>query len=485
MTGTCAAPGAVLTLSEPARSELGQAAPMSEAAPEHGSDWWPLSKVWARQGRHPADAAVVVKPGDAKAVAAVLDICSRHGVPVTPAGARSGVCGGAIPVAGGVALDLTGLDRIVELDETSLTVTVEAGVMGGTLEAWLLERGCSTGHFPQSIDISTVGGWLACRSAGQWSTRYGKVEDMVRGLEVAMADGSLIRLAPQPARSTGPDLLRLFCGSEGTLGVITQATLLVHPSPTHTRHAAFSFSSFTEGLEAIRRVMRRGARPPVIRLYDEPETARQFSSFLQGGCLLLTLTEGEAGLVDWESQVMAEECGTGADEGAVTAWLDHRNDVSQLDAAIDRGFVVDTCEVAGCWSNLASIYEAGIAALEAVEGTVAASAHCSHAYPDGACLYFTLVGHVGDDPAAKDAWYVRAWQSLLEAVTGAGAALSHHHGVGLLRASFMSSELGPALAVLQSVKDALDPKGVMNPGKLGLADRLGVGAPAWPPAEET
>src|SRR5439155_25709571 len=195
-----------LHLAGDARAAIEAVVPSSEPTPADGTDWWPIAKVWARQGRVPAAAAAVARPVDTAQVAALLAVCARERVPVTPAGARSGVCGGAVPVAGGVVLDLTGLDAIVGLDEESSLVTAKAGVMGGVLEAWLSERGYSTGHFPQSIDISTVGGWVACRSAGQWSTRYGKVEDMVRGLEVVLADGSVVRIAAQPARSTGPDV---------------------------------------------------------------------------------------------------------------------------------------------------------------------------------------------------------------------------------------------------------------------------------------
>jgi len=480
VTAVCSAPGAVLHLSEDARAAIEAVVPLSEPTPADGTDWWPIAKVWARQGRVPAAAAAVARPVDTTQVAALLAVCARERVPVTPAGARSGVCGGAVPVAGGVVLDLTGLDAIVGLDEESSLVTAQAGVMGGVLEAWLSQRGYSTGHFPQSIDISTVGGWVACRSAGQWSTRYGKVEDMVRGLEVVLADGSVVRIAAQPARSTGPDVLRLFCGSEGTLGVITEVTLTVHPVPPAQRLASYRFDDFTTGLRALRAVARRGARPPVLRLYDERETNRQYADHVSGGCILLTLTEGETGLVEWEATVLDEECGSALGTAAVEAWMHHRNDVSALDTALDRGFVVDTCEVAAPWARVEAVYDAGIAALRNVAGTVSASGHCSHVYGDGACLYFTLAGHVGDDAVAKDRWYADAWGTLLDAVGGAGATVSHHHGIGLLRAAAVPRELGSAAAVVQALKDALDPVGILNPGKMGLADRLGVGAPAWP-----
>ncbi|HVM05287.1 MAG TPA: FAD-binding oxidoreductase [Acidimicrobiales bacterium] len=445
---------------------------------EQARDWWPITLRWARDGDVPALPAAVARPQSAAQVAAVLAVCNQAGVPVTPAGGRSGVCGGAVPVHGGVSLDLKGLSGVVGVDDESLLVTVGAGTNGAALEDELrAAHGLTVGHRPQSIAISTVGGWLACRSAGQYSTRYGKIEDMAVDLEVALADGRVVRTgAPGPRSATGPDLTQLFVGSEGTLGVITEAVLRAAPVPPAERRAAFGFATFESGLDACRRVLRRGATPAVIRLYDEVESARSMG--VDGRCVLLVLDEAEPRLADAVLHVVGEECGAAErlDDALVDRWLDLRDDVSALDGLLAAGMVVDTCEVAGPWSALGGMYRAGRSALEAVPGTMAASAHQSHAYRDGACLYFTFAGR--RDDGTGDDYYREAWDAVTEAVGGAGGSLSHHHGVGLNRARFLPAARGGGWAVLLALKEALDPNGILNPGKLGLPSPWG--APPWP-----
>jgi alkyldihydroxyacetonephosphate synthase len=212
-------------------------------------------------------------------VAAVLRICNEAGVPVTPAAGRSGVCGASVPVHGGVALDLTGMEGITDVDDTSLLVEVLPGTFGDVFEDELrAAHGLTAGHWPQSMALSTVGGWLACRGAGQLSTRYGKIEDIVAGLEVVLADGTVVRTGGFPRAAAGPDLTQLFVGSEGTLGVITSARLRAHPVPPAERRAAFAFPAFAEGNDACRRILRRGATPAVLRLYDATEANRSYGT---------------------------------------------------------------------------------------------------------------------------------------------------------------------------------------------------------------
>jgi alkyldihydroxyacetonephosphate synthase len=386
---------------------------------------------------------------------------------------RSGVCGASIPAFGGVALDLCGMAGLLDVDDTSLVADVAPGTFGDDLEAGLRTgHGLTLGHWPQSMALSTVGGWLACRSAGQYSTRYGKIEDMVVGLEVALADGRLVPTGGTgPRAASGPDLTQLFVGSEGTLGVVTRARLRVHPVPAFEARAAYGFGDFAAGLHACRRVLRRGATPAVLRLYDATESARAFGT--EGRHVLVVLDEGDRRLVEVGMAVVDEECGEAGvlDEALVATWLEHRNDVSALEAVSRRGIVVDTAEVAGRWAALGAVYTETLAALAAVDGTLVASAHQSHAYTDGACLYFTFAGR---PPAAeRDAFYVAAWDAATNAVLARGGALSHHHGIGLNRARFVRQALGPAFDVLVSLKTALDPNGILNPGKLGLPDPFG------------
>jgi len=424
---------------------------------------------WAMAASVARTPEAVASPATAEEVAGVLGVCSDRRVPVTPAGARSGVCGGAVPVHGGVVLDLRGLAGVRSVDDTSLVADIGAGTMGDALEAELrADHGLTLGHRPQSVAISTVGGWLACRSAGQYSTRYGKIEDMVVGLDVALADGRRITTGGAPRAATGPDLTQLFVGSEGTLGVITSARLRLHPAPPAELRASYAFESFAAGVDACRRILRRGATPAVVRLYDEAESERTFDLPTN---VLVVLDEGDERLVEATMAIVAEECHEPRGVEPVDRWLAHRDDVYDTDALARQGIVGDTMEVAAPWSTVARLYDEVTAAVAAVAGTVWTSGHLSHAYGDGACVYITFAGTGAN-------WYVPAWDAAAGVVLAMGGALSHHHGIGLAKARFLAAALGPAHGVLVDLKRALDPSGILNPGKLGLPDPYG--APSWP-----
>jgi alkyldihydroxyacetonephosphate synthase len=449
----------------------------ASAVSEASRDWWPLAMVWALDSQVTSLASVIVRPHSTTEVADVLRACNEARVPVTAAAGRSGVCGASVPVFGGVLLDLTALTGIVGVDRQSMLVDVLPGTFGDVFEDELrAEHGITCGHWPQSMALSTVGGWLACRGAGQLSTRYGKIEDIVAGLDVVLADGTEITTGGAPRAAVGPDLTQLFVGSEGTLGVIVGSRLRAHPLPPAEIRAAFAFGSFTDGLDAMRRIVQRGARPAVLRLYDAIEADRGYQT--GDANVLLALDEGDAHVVEATRRIVDEECASAdaIDVGLVERWMQHRNDVSALEALISRGFVVDTMEVAASWRALPAVYERATAAIRAVEHTNVASAHQSHSYPDGACLYFTFAGKPPE--ADRERYYRAAWDAGQRAVLDAGGALSHHHGIGLNRSRFVADALGAGFGVLQSVKDTLDPNGILNPGKLGLASPFGT--VAWP-----
>ncbi len=451
-----------------------EAAALAEAS----RDWWPLAMVWALDGQVAARAAAVARPRSVAEIAAVLRIANEARVPVTPAAGRSGVCGASVPIHGGIVLDLCAISGIVNVDHESMVLDVHAGTFGTPLEDELrASHGVTVGHWPQSMDLSTVGGWLACRGAGQHSTRYGKIEDIVVGLDVVLADGRTITTGGAPRAAVGPDLTQLFVGSEGTLGVITSARLKLHPTPEASRAVAYGFPSFREGLDACRRLMHRGATPAVLRLYDAIEGERNFQTGEHHP--LLVLDEGDPTIIDAVMTVVAEECASAAplDATLVDRWLEHRNDVSALEALISKGYVVDTMEIAARWRDLPAIYDAATSAIAGVEHTLVASAHQSHSYGDGACLYFTFAGQPPAD--GLDAYYQAAWDAGTHAVLSNGGVLSHHHGIGLNRARFVREALGDAFDVLVAVKHALDPNGILNPGKLGLPSPFGP-SPAWP-----
>jgi alkyldihydroxyacetonephosphate synthase len=446
------------------------------ARAEASRDWWPGAMSWATEGQVGGLAGVIARPASADEVAAVLAVCDEARIPVTTAAGRSGVCGASVPVHGGVVLDMTGLTGIVDVDATSLILDVLPGTFGDHLEASLrADHGVTLGHWPQSIALSTVGGWLACRSAGQLSTRYGKIEDMVLGLDVALADGRVVSTgaADAPRAAVGPDLNQLFVGSEGTLGVICGSRLRLHPAPVAERRGAWVTDSFEHGLDLLRRIVQRGATPAALRLYDPIEADRTYHTGEKA--LLLVVDEGDPLLVDATFAVVEDVLsGDGvepSDVAHVEHWVERRNDVAALEALISRGFTVDTMEVSGSWSVLPGVYRAAVDALMGVEGTIAASAHQSHSYTSGGCVYFTFAGQVDADH--RDDYYRALWDAGQRAVLANGGALSHHHGVGLNRGRFMAAALGDAFDVLVRAKQALDPNGILNPGKLGLPSPWG------------
>lgn len=448
------------------------------ATAEVSRDWWPLALHWALAGMVPQRAAVIARPTTTAEVAEVVALCNADGVPVTAAGGRSGVLAASVPVFGGVLLDMTAMQGIVSVDVESGIVEVLAGTFGPDFEDELRSKhGLSVGHFPQSFDIATVGGWVACRGAGQYSTRYGKIEQMVSGLEVVLADGSIVRTGGFPAGAQGPDLNQVFIGSEGTLGIVTRVWMKAHSLPADEQRAAYSFATFEDGIAACRRILRRGGTPAVLRLYDAVESQRG-----QGGdgkyCVMLVLDEGDLALVSATMRIVHEECGQAAPLTVelVEQWMNHRNDTSALQSMTRKGFVVDTLEISAPWSALPRVFDEVRTALLAVPHTRTASCHLSHSYADGACLYFTFAA---TPPAGEiEATYVALWDAGQRAVLAAGGNLSHHHGVGLSRARFVPEALGSALPVLQKLKDALDPRGILNPGKMGL--RTQFGEVQWP-----
>jgi alkyldihydroxyacetonephosphate synthase len=441
-------------------------------------DWWPLALHWSLAGEVPRRARAVVRPTSTTEVAAIVALCAAASVPVTAAGGRSGVNGASVPVLGGIVLDCTALTGIVEVDAVSGVVGVRAGTFGPDLERELHDvHALTVGHFPQSFDLATVGGWVACRGAGQYSTRYGKIEDMVVGLEVVLADGSVVRTGGAPAAAVGPDLTQLFVGSEGMLGIITTVWLRAHPLPAHEARLAYGFALFADGIEACRQILRRGATPAVLRLYDAEESARGRGGDGQRH-VLLVLDEGDRAIVEASTTIVADCCASAEplDAQLVADWLAHRNDTSALQGLTRKGFVVDTMEIAAPWSKLPAIFDAARAALLGVEHAIVATCHLSHSYLDGACLYFTFAAT--PPPDLVEATYVALWDAGQRAVLAAGGNLSHHHGVGLNRARFATEALGPAHAILVAMKHSLDPKGILNPGKFAVPSPFG--EPAWP-----
>ena len=445
---------------------------------ESSRDWWPLLMTRASIAQVGQLASAIVRPSSADQVPAILRICDGEHLPVTTAGGRSGVVGGAVPLFGGVLLDLSDLRGIRSVDATSGIVDVACGTFGDELEAELRsEHGLTVGHWPQSIALATVGGWLACRGAGQLSNRYGTIADLVIGLDAVLADGTTLTTGGWSHRSTGPDLEQLLIGSEGTLAVLTAARLLARPVPVAEHRSAWALPSFDAGVEVCRRIARRGPSPAALRLYDAAEADRNWGT--GGDAILLAFDEGDPVTVAATERLTIEECADARrlDDDLVERWWEHRNDVRALEALVSRGFMVDTLELSARWSDVPTLYVQVRDAIASVPGIAASTAHLSHSYPDSACLYFTFAGRpaAGDaGPDAVAALSLETWRRGTVAALAAGGSLSHHHGIGLNRGRFLADALGPgAFDALGRIKQALDPNGILNPGKLGLPSPFG------------
>jgi alkyldihydroxyacetonephosphate synthase len=437
---------------------------------QHSRDTWCLSVLRSLRGTLTARPLCVISPTTVEQISETLQYANQHALVVVPFGAGSGVCGGVLPPDGALVIDLRRMDRILELNETALTVRVQAGMMGSAFEAALNQTGYTMRNFPQSIDLSTVGGWISTRAAGQYSTRYGSTEDMLLALEVVLPDGHVLRTRVGPRSATGPDIRSIFLGAEGTLGVVTEATMRIWPLPEHSIGQGFSFESTHGGFEAIRLIMRAGWRPPVVRLYDSVETARLFPDVSTGNnCLLILLSEGPAALTAAETAACASTCtvrgGRAVGDGPVQRWIAERNHVPGFESFLQRDLVLDTIEVATTWDHIDDLYREVIAALQQVDGILVASGHSSHSYAQGTNIYFTFVARPSD-PAQAEATYLHCWEQAMEATLRCHGTIAHHHGIGRLRTRWMERELGGGLKVLRALKQALDPNGIMNPGVL-------------------
>ncbi len=436
-----------------------------------------------RRAEGPQDAPdAVVLPADHEQVRAVLAACADHGIAVVPFGGGTSVVGGLDPARGRfdavVALDLRRLDTVADIDAVSGTATLGAGLTGPQAEKLLAAHGLSLGHFPQSFEFASIGGFAATRSSGQASAGYGRFDDMIQRLRIATPGGTL-DLGRAPASAAGPDLRELFAGSEGTLGVITEVTLRVHPIPETVAYQAWSFPDFATGAAALRTVVQAGAAPTVLRLSDEAETGLNLarSGDIGGaavsGCLAVTTVEGAAAHVAARgaeaAALLAAAGGTALGEKPAREWEHGRFAAPYLrDALLDVGILCETLETATTWANLANLKAKVTAALTdslTAQGTPAlVMGHISHTYPTGASLYFTVVAKQLDDPITQ---WQRAKRAAGDAIVAAGGTITHHHAVGADHRAWMTDEIGDlGVRVLRAVKQAVDPVGILNPGKL-------------------
>jgi alkyldihydroxyacetonephosphate synthase len=447
-----------------------------------------------RSGRLEAAPDAVLLPGDADAVRRVLDVCAAEGVAVVPFGGGTSVVGGVEPIRGEhrrlISLDLARLAD-VEVDERSLTARLGAGLRGPEAEAELRTRGLVLGHYPQSFEYATIGGFAATRSAGQASSGYGRFDALVSSVRLIAPAGEL-RTLETPHTAAGPALRELVIGSEGVFGVIPDVTVRVRPAPRQRRYEAWIVESFEAGAEIVRALAQGSGLPDVIRLSDEEETevslalsgprgiaGRAFEGYLglrrrRGGCLIVVGHEGEEESVARRRALAVRALRRGGaaylGQSAGRSWEHGRFQGPYLrDTLMEMGAMVETLETSHTWSRLGELHGA---VADAIRGSLAAQgtpglvfSHLSHAYADGASLYFTFIARARHDAA------IEQWQAVKraasEAIVASGGTITHHHAVGRDHAPYMEAEVGrTGIDVLRAVKQQLDPAGIMNPGKL-------------------
>jgi len=445
----------------------------------------------------------VVYPESSDELAALTQFATTHHLALIPYGGGSSVVGGVEARAGGRAgvltVDLTRMNRVLNIDEDSLLATAEAGIYGPQLEEHLQKHGYTLGHYPQSFQFSTLGGWIAARGAGQQSNRYGSAAKFFAGATVVTPCGTLHSITT-PNSAAGPDLRHLIAGSEGVFGFITEATVRLHPLPTARDYRGFLFSEFKAGADVIRQIMQEHVDVAMLRLSDADETwfLSQFKSIGKPAswaskatsaaldlvgvgekpCVLLVGLEGTTTSTS-ASRVAIARIAMGAGGIPIGAkpgkgWYGTRFDMPYLrDALLERGVGVDTLETSTTWSNVQHLHQmvrkqiaTSIQRHTRVgNGEPIVMAHISHSYTDGASLYFTFIFPMSlQAPVAQ-------WRAIKREVSDAilehGGTISHHHGVGTDHRDWMTGEKGElGIAMLKAVRDSVDPHGLMNPGKL-------------------
>jgi alkyldihydroxyacetonephosphate synthase len=437
----------------------------------------------------------VLYPGSREQLSALLRACAHSSLAVVPFGGGTSVVGGVAPLRGShrgvVALDTSHMAAVLELDEVSLTVRVQAGARALELECWLAGRGLTLGHFPQSFEYVSLGGCAATRSAGQASTGYGRFERMVAGLRMVAPAGD-IELPALPASAAGPSMRELLVGSEGTLGVIDELSLRVRRAPAERVYEGVFFEDFEAGVHALRELSQRHAAPDVARLSDEPETLMSLAlagpggakgrlgrAYLGvrgygGGCLAILGFEGRPEELSARRaralELVRRDGGLRVGRSPGRAWLASRFAAPYLrDELLTHGVMVETLETATPWSNLRALHtrvgEAIGDSLRACGTPGLVMCHVSHLYETGASLYFTLLAR------QKQGEELAQWQAVKTAASVAildgGGTITHHHAVGRDHAPWMEQEIGAeGVRALRALKAELDPAGIMNPGKL-------------------
>ena len=430
-----------------------------------------LTLNWTLEGKIAGLPDFIVWPDTPEQISTILKLANEEKIPIIPFSEGSGVVGGAIPIYGGIILDMKKFNRVLEINDKDLTVTVESGINGMNLERYLNAKGYTGGHIPQSLYTSSVGGWIAHRAAGQFSTKYGKIEDIIMGMEVILPQGDIIKFKTIARASTGPQLDKLFIGGEGTLGIVTKATLKIWPYPEKRALISYAFPTFEDSLEATRQILRQQIYPAVIRIYDADETYRHFGHIekAKDKVMVVFVCEGIERLVNLEEVITRETCeknnGINCGEEPVEHWFETRFRVTETSSTPTFKIVADTIEIGFLWDKAADMYHSVIETTKKIKGVIMITAHVSHFYPNGVGFYFTFAG-IPPKEKTDFEFYQEVWNCVVKKVEDAGGSFGHHHGVGINRSKWMPVEWGKSFETLKSIKMLLDPNNILNPGKI-------------------
>jgi alkyldihydroxyacetonephosphate synthase len=445
---------------------------------EQAADWSWMSKFLLMRDMPLPTADLVVRPTSTEQVQDVVRIASEYRVPIVPRGGGSGTQGGTFALYGGIALDLSGMDRILEVDTSSMTVTVQAGIDGSVLEQELNARGLTVPHYPGSHHFgATIGGSLAARGSGVVSTKYGKAEELCLQVEAVVPPGRTVSTLRVPNHAAGPDLLQVLIGSEGTLGVITTATMRMEHLPQARRFLSYQFPTLDAGLEVARQIMVGRIVPAAMRLYDEADSAKltEYLDLDTAGVLLIIMLDGDEAAMDLEQRGI-EAIGAGG--GGISIgpepaerWWEGKYTPFAKGNLPEPPTIFGTTDTCARFADLPGLYHAKKRTIEEGFADVGAryTAHFSHWFPWGGMIYDRF--YVDDGPTDPDeamALHDRLWTAAVTTSLAHGGTINEHHGVGLKLGRFMRLQHGEAFSLLQAIKDTWDPDGIMNPGKLGF-----------------
>ena len=447
----------------------------------YSMDFYLVPQLWIDRHQPLQKPDFIVYPESAAEVARIHKLAARHGIAVIPYGGGTGSQGGVVPLYGGIIIDMKKMDQIVKIDEASLTVTAQPGINGQVLEWSLNKKGFTLAHYPASEYGATLGGYVAARGSGTLSTKYGKAEDMVVSMEVVLASGEIIRTLPVPNHACGPGLLQLFVGSEGTLGTITEITMRLDPIPAVRRFNSYIFEDVRQGLEAGRRIMTQRLHPCVIRLYDSSSSERVVKRVLDldvKGAFMVVGSDGDQRFVDLEMQIIHEICTElkGKELGPEPGvhWWKHRYDFYFPPHSLMLPEMFGTVETTSTYDKIYNIFKAKqqVITEDFKEWGTDYMAHFSHWFPWGVMVYDRfLIAKPPQDPQEALQLHTQIWGKAARASLEHGGVLNDHHGIGFKLGWLMEEQYGAAWPTMQGIKDALDPAGIMNPGKLGFIRR--------------